>query len=113
MKIEENRRKGGEKSQVACEEKNEENRGLIDKKAYENQLAGLVSVILVSSVLELSPYSLSLSHSSTFRLFLEHSSFGARKEKQAKGKEGKQGASKEDKDQATSTGILAGSILHV
>ena len=29
--------KGGERSQVACEEENEENRGLINKKAYEDQ----------------------------------------------------------------------------
>jgi len=44
---------------------------------------------------------------------LEHSSFGARKEKQAKGKEGKQGAIKEEQDQATSVGILVGNIFHV
>jgi len=37
---------------------------------------------------------------------MEHSSFGARKEKQAKGKEGKQ-------DQEASIGILAGNLLHV
>jgi len=28
-------------SQVACEEENEENRGLINKKAYEDQWVGL------------------------------------------------------------------------
>ena len=37
-KIMEIRRKGGERSQVACEKKNEENRGLIHKNAFEDQL---------------------------------------------------------------------------
>jgi len=46
----------GEKSHVACEEENEEYRGLINKKAYEDLL-----VAFVSSILELSHYSLSLS----------------------------------------------------
>ena len=52
----------------------------------------LVSVkLFVSSSLELSHYSLSLtlSHSWSLSVFLEHSSSGSRKEKQAKGKEGK------------------------
>jgi len=44
---------------------------------------------------------------------LEHFRFGARKEKSSKGKEGKQRLSKEEKDQATSAGILAGNISHV
>jgi len=42
--------------------KNEENRGIIHKKAYEDQLVSLVNEGLISLVLELSHYSLSLSH---------------------------------------------------
>ena len=91
----------------------EENRGLIDKKAYENQWAGLVSVSLVSLVLDLSHYSLSLSHSWTHRVFLEHSSLGSRKEKQAKGKGRKARIKEEEQDQATLAGILASNLLHV
>ena len=55
--------KEGERSQVACEEENEEkimeneeNRGLIDKKASQDQL-----VPFVSEFLDLFHYSLSLS----------------------------------------------------
>ena len=44
----------------------EENRGFIDKKSYENQW-----VSLVSSILELSHYSIALSHSWTLRVFLD------------------------------------------
>ncbi|MBO1694960.1 hypothetical protein HJW54_22275, partial [Bacteroides uniformis] len=33
----------GEMSHVACEEENEENRGLIDKNSYEDQLASFCS----------------------------------------------------------------------
>jgi len=44
---------------------------------------------------------------------LEHSSFGSRKEKQAKGKEGKQGPRKGNQDKPTSAGILAGNLFHV
>ena len=40
---------------------NEENRGLIDKRASKDQWVGLVCVSLVNSVLDLSHYSLSLS----------------------------------------------------
>ena len=58
--------KGGKKSHVACEEENEgkimeneENRGLIDKKAFEDHLESFL-LPLVSEFLELSHYSLSL-----------------------------------------------------
>lgn len=81
---------------------NKENRSLIDKKASEDQLACLVSVRLVSvglvivgfvnvnfgqckpgkfSFVALSLFSISLSYSWKLIIFLEHSSFGARKEK--------------------------------
>ena len=46
---------------------NEENRGLNDKKAYEDQF-----IDFVNSNLELSLYSLILSYSCTLRVFLEH-----------------------------------------
>jgi len=97
---------------------NEEIRGLIHKNAYEDQSAGfsvlgLLSVNLLSVHVWSNLIILSLSHSWSLRFFLEHSSFGSRKEKQSKGKEGKQGSRKEEKDQASSTGILAGNLLHV
>jgi len=41
---------------------------------------------------------------------LDHSSFGTRKEKKEKGK---QGSRKEEWDQETSAGILVGNIFHV
>ena len=80
--------------------KNEEIKGLIDKKAYEDQLSCFFlnlsrCKLFVSSSLELSHYSLSLSHSWSIRVFLEHSSFGSRKEKKEKVKEGKRGSRKE------------------
>ena len=86
---------------------NEENRGLINKKSFEDQF---VPFCLFSfGTLSL----FSLSHSWTHRFFLEHSSFGARKEKKAKWKEGKKGSSKEEPYEATLVGILAGNILPV
>jgi len=60
----------------------------------------------------LSLFSLSLSLLDT-RISLRHSSFGARKEKHTKGKEGKQGSREEEKDQAASAGILSNNIFHV
>ena len=90
---------------------NEENRGLIHKKASKDQLAGLDSVRLVNSSLELSHYS--LSHSWPLRVFLEYSNFGSRNKKQAKGREGKQGSRKGNQDQEASRGILEGNLLHV
>jgi len=53
---------------------NEENRGLINKNAYEDQLIPFVNLVL-----DLSLYLLSLSHSWTLRAFLEHFSIGSRK----------------------------------
>ena len=61
----------------------EENRGLIDKKAFEDQL-----VPFFSSVLELPHYSLSLSHPWTLRVFLEHFGIGSRKAKKERGRKG-------------------------
>ena len=70
---------------------NEENRGLIDKNASGDQFTGLIS-----SILDISHYSLSLSlsltHSWTLRFFLEHFGIGARKEKKERG--GKEQAGK-------------------
>ena len=83
---------------------NEEYIGLIDKKAYEDQFD-----LFVSSVLDLSHYSLSFS-------FLDTQSFlGALWHWIKKGKEGKrkEGASKEEKDQATTAGLFVGIVLHV
>lgn len=57
--------------------------------------------------------SLSLSHSWSLRVFLEHSRFGSNKEKRAKEKEGKQGSRKEKQDQVASARILVGNIFHV
>jgi len=58
----------------------EENRGLIDKKASEDQCIGLASLVL-----EVSHCSPSLSHSWTLRVFLEHFRIGSRKAKKARG----------------------------
>jgi len=69
-----------------------ENRGLIDKKAPEDQFTVFCRVSF--GALSLS----SLSHSWTLRVFLEHSSFGARKGKESKGRtrKGKQRLRKEE-----------------
>jgi len=58
---------------------NEENRDLIDKKDSKDQF-----MAFVSSMVELSLYSLSLSltYSWTLRLFLEHSSITGKKAKE-------------------------------
>ena len=63
---------------------NEENRGLMHKKAYEDQF-----MAFVSSILEMSHYSLSFSLSWSLRVVLEHSSLEQRKGKERKGKEKK------------------------
>ena len=83
---------------------NEENRGLIDKKSSNDQLVPFFSLVL-----ELSHYSLSLSHSWT-QCFLGALSIGERNEKEGKKKEG---ASKEEQDQATTTRLFAGIDFHV
>jgi len=59
---------------------NEDNRGLNDKKDSKDQWASLIS-----SVLDLSHYSLSLTRSWTLRVFLEHFSIGARKVNKVRG----------------------------
>ena len=85
---------------------NKENRSLIDKKAYEDQF---VTFFLFSfGALSL----FSLSHTLGHRVFLEHSSFGARQGKASKGRTMKRKERKE-LDQANSVGILAGNTLHV
>ena len=65
---------------------NEENRGLINKKASKDQLVPFVRVFW-----ELSHYSLplSLSHSWTLRVFLENFGIGSRKSKKERGREQK------------------------
>ena len=68
---------------------NEENRGLISNNSYEDPL-----VTFVSSVLELSLYSLSLSLLDTY-IFFEQFSFGSRREKKVR----------ESKDQARNSKI--------
>jgi len=60
----------------------EENRGLINKKAYEDHFMAFVNLTFVSFSLQLSLYS--LSYSCTLRAFLEHPSIGKRKEKEWK-----------------------------
>ena len=60
---------------------NEEIRGLVNKKASEDQLASSWPVQVWSSLIILS-----LSHSWSLRVFLEHPSFGSRKENQEKGR---------------------------
>jgi len=87
---------------------NKEIRGLMHKKASKDQY-----MAFVSSSLELSHYSLSQSLSWSLRVFLEHSSFGSRKEKRGKGKEDKQGSRKGKQDQEALVGILVGDLLHV
>ena len=64
---------------------NEENRGLIDKKASEDQLGPFCQFNFGA----LSLFSLSLSHSWTLRVFLEHFGIGSRKEKEARGRKEK------------------------
>ena len=83
---------------------NEENRGLVNKKASEDQL-----VPFVSSVLELSFYSLSHTLLDTQILL------GALQQwnKKSKYGEGKQGSSKEEQDQAAKIGLFAGINFHV
>jgi len=70
---------------------NEENKGLIVKKAFEDQWADLVNVSLVSSVLELSIFSLSLSYSWTEFSWstLEECGILGVLEQEGKGREGK------------------------
>ena len=63
---------------------NEENRGLIDKKAYADQMVTFCQFIFGS----LSLFFLSLSHSWTHRVFLEH--FGIRSRKENKARESKE-----------------------
>lgn len=62
------------------------NRGLIDKKAYEDQLVPFFSLVL-----DLSHYSLSLSpsHSWALRDFLEHFGIASKKAKKARGRKEK------------------------
>ena len=74
------------------------------KKLEASFINGLLRIVgqyffktFVSSSLEISHYSISLSQSWSLRVFSEHSSFGARKEKQEKGKEGKKGSRKKSK----------------
>ena len=80
---------------------NEEIRGLMHRKASEDQFTAFVS-----SSLELSHFSLYLSHFWSLRVFLEHSSLEKGMEKKARIKEGKQ-------DQVASAGILTGNLLNV
>ena len=61
---------------------NEGNRGHINKKAYEDHFMNFFS-----SVLELSLYFLSHTHSWTLRVFLEFFGIGSRKVKKAKRKQ--------------------------
>ena len=86
---------------------NEENKGLFYKKDFDDHL-----VPFVSSVLELSHYSLSLSLTHTFGHFefLEH--FGIfRKGGNKVGKRRKQ--ARRSRNQVTTTELLAGIDLHV
>ena len=83
---------------------NEENRGLIDKKASKDQLVILVSLVLLdlSSIL-----SLSLLNTQSFLGALWHWI--------KEGKEGKrkEEARKEEQDEATTTIFFVGADLHV
>ena len=72
-------------------ENEKKNRKLIDEKAYEDHL-----VPFVSSILEPSHYSFSLSHSWILRVFLEEFNIEPRKRKTSKGMARK---GKEIKDQ--------------
>jgi len=66
---------------------NEENRGLIHKKAFEDQLVTFCQF----SFGALSLFSLSLTFSWTHRVFLEHFGIGARKAKKARESEDQAG----------------------
>ena len=85
---------------------NEENRGLIHKKASEGQLVTFCQFNLVT----LSHYSVSLSYSWILRVFLEHFGIGERKAKEGKRK---QRSSRERQDQIATIGFIAGINLHV
>ena len=83
---------------------NEENRGLIDKKAYEDQL-----VPFFNSVLDLSHYSPSLSLFNT-QIFLGSLWHWIEKCKEGNRKEGER---KKERDQATETRFFAVIDFHV
>ena len=84
---------------------NEENRGLINKKVYEDQLVTFCQFNFGA----LSLFSLSLSHS-WIQIFLGALGTGSRKAKEGKKKEE---ASKDEQDQATTTRFFVGIDLHV
>ena len=88
---------------------NEENRGLIYKKAFEDQLKGFFFKPFVNSVLELSHYSLSLSLTLGHLEFL--GSFWHWTKKGKKARRRKQ--ARRSKNQATTTRIFADNDLHV
>ena len=86
---------------------NEENRGLINKKASEDQLVGFLLALMALILLYYLSLSLSLLGTSIFLGALWHWI--------KKGKEGKtkEGASKEEQDQTSTTRFFAGKHLHV
>ena len=88
--------KEGERSHVACEEENEENRSLIDKKAYEDQFVTFCQFSFVA----LSLFSLSLYLSLLDTKFLQELWHWIKKGKEGKRKEG---TNKEEQDQAVTT----------
>ena len=92
---------------------NEENRGLVDKKASKDQWARLVNVAFCQfSVGALSLLSLShtLGHLEFSWITLALVQGKKRKDKEGKGN---QRSSKEDQDQEGTTRLLAGIDLHV
>jgi len=85
---------------------NEENRGFIHKKAFEDQLVTFCQL----SFGALSLFSLSLYHSWTLRVFLEQFWHWSKKGKEGKRK---QRSSRERRDQEATSGFIAGINLHV
>jgi len=76
--------KEGKRSHVACEEKNN-GKTKKNEASLIKRLLRINSQPFVSSYLEISLYSLSLSHSWTLIVFLEQFNIGSRKEKKEKG----------------------------
>ena len=90
----------------------DENRGLINKKAYEDQFIAFFSTnvfrVLGGRTLSI----ISLSYSCTLRAFLDHSSIRERKAYEGKGGKGKKISSKEELYQEATTRLLPGIKLH-
>ena len=83
---------------------NEENRGLINKKPYEDQLVPFCQFSFGALCL------FSLSHSWTLREFLEHSNIGSRKVKEGPRR---QRSRKEEQHLVAIVGLIASIDLHV